>query len=70
MVPGASRPAGLQTIRAGDARIVVGRLEARDRAACGVLVRSFAVRWRLERTATGWRAASLTGSPVSAPACH
>jgi len=65
-----SRPAGLRTVRAGDARIVVGRLEARDRAACGVLVRSFAVRWRLERTATGWRAASLTGSPVSAPACH
>ena len=65
-----SRPAGLQTVRAGDARIVVGRLEARDRAACGVLVRSFAVRWRLERTATGWRAASLTGSPASAPACR
>ena len=64
-----SRPAGLRTVRAGDARIVAGRLEARDRAACGVLVRRFDVRWRLERGAAGWRAASLTGSPVAGTAC-
>ena len=63
-----SRPAGLRTVRAGDAWIVAGRLEARDRAACGVLVRRFDVRWRLVRGATGWRAAAVTGSPVAGPA--
>ncbi len=64
----ASSPSGLRTIRAGDARIVVHRLEARDRAACGVLVRRFDVRWRLVRDVTGWRAEALTGSPVAGTA--
>lgn len=64
-----SRPIALQTLRAGDERVVVHRLDARDRAACGVLARSFAVRWRLARTAAGWRATALTGTPATAPAC-
>jgi hypothetical protein len=39
-------------------------LVARDRCAGGEMTRRFAVQWRLERTATGWRAAALTAAAL------
>ena len=52
---------------------IAHELVTEDRSACGPVRRTFLVRWRLERTGEGWRAASLTGvkraGPEPAEAC-
>jgi hypothetical protein len=56
-----SRPTELR-VRGAAVELV---LVARDRAACGVLVRRFAVRWELRAA----RAISVAGRPAGAPVC-
>ena len=65
----ASRPIDVRIDGDGGARTVTHVLEARDRVACGVLVRRFAVRWRLTRTPAGWRATALTATPAAPARC-
>jgi hypothetical protein len=52
----------------GDDATVSHVLTARDRAACGVLVRRFSVQWWLRRTAEAWRTIALTAQQLGAPA--
>ena len=56
----ASRPQGIAVERDGSVAIVAHELVTDDRSPCGPVRRSFAVRWRLELGAEGWRATSLT----------
>jgi hypothetical protein len=64
-----SRPSGLRVTVSGDEAAVDHVLTARDRAACGVLVQRFSVRWRLRQSGGAWRAAALSAQPLAAPAC-
>ena len=59
-----SRPRELRVVATGDGAVVEHVLVARDEAACGVLVQRFSVRWRLRRTADGWRAAELAAAAL------
>jgi hypothetical protein len=63
-----STPGELRVTTGGDDATVSHVLTARDRAACGVLVRRFSVQWRLRRTAEAWRAIALTAQQLGAPA--
>ena len=56
-----SRPAAIRVHGAA----VELQLVARDRAACGVLVQRFAVRWELRRS----RATAVTARRLGVPAC-
>jgi hypothetical protein len=62
-----STPRDLRVDVAGDTATVTHRLEARDRATCGVAVQRFHVAWRLVRTGAGWRATTLRGTAGEAP---
>jgi hypothetical protein len=64
-----SRPSELRVTDSGRAATVEHVLTARDRAACGVLVQRFSVRWRLRRTPSAWRATALSAQPVGATTC-
>jgi hypothetical protein len=60
-----SRPRALRVTRTRDraAVVVVGMLEAADRTPCGIVRRSFTVRWRLVADGAGWTASALTAAP-------
>jgi hypothetical protein len=57
-----STPRALQVSVRGRTATVTHRLEARDRAECGIAVQHYTMRWQLERTSAGWRAVALSGT--------
>ena len=62
-----SRPRALRVTRRAT---VVGVLEAADRMPCGIVRRSFTVRWRLIADGARWTAYALTATargPTAAP---
>jgi hypothetical protein len=68
-----SSPRDIEVAHEGAVASLAHELVTEDRSACGPVRRSFLVRWRLERSGDGWRAASLTGvkrtGPEPAEAC-
>jgi len=64
-----SRPEGIAVSGGATAATVRLVLTARDRAACGVATRRYAVTWSLELRGTAWRAAAVAGTPLGASVC-
>jgi hypothetical protein len=64
-----SRPRALRVTRSGDTAAVSLVLDAADRASCGTMRHSFAVRWQLSWDGARWTARAVTARATGAPSC-